>query len=127
MANINYRAMPVDDLIKEIGIQLRAAIKKRSNLGEFADQAGVTKRTLSRVVKGESVSWESILRILRALDRWDVIAALATPPDETPLEKLYSKKAKVTPSVTQKNRVSEPPFVQHLAKPFLKKTKQGGE
>ena len=54
----------------------------------LAERAGVSKRTLERIEAGQGSELVSLVRILRALDRFDGVEALIPEPPASPLEAL---------------------------------------
>jgi len=113
LADIDYRARPVADLMHEMGQQMRARIKQRGTLAAFANQSGIPTRTLTRLVNGEDVGTETLYRALRALERWDVIHALLQPPEPTPLDLLERQPRQSRHAIPP---ATQPPFEAHLAK-----------
>lgn len=80
-------ASPVDALQQEMGKALDAAIDAQGGKVAFAKKAGLNRATLYRMLRGENVSTEILLRTLRALGRVDLITALIEPPSPSPLER----------------------------------------
>ena len=80
------RGADVQALLARLGTQLKQAAKKAGSIQRLAQHAGVPRSTLYRLFAGEVVGTDSLLRVLRALDRWDVIFALLAPPNDTPIE-----------------------------------------
>jgi len=113
-ADVDYRALPVTDLMRNIGKQLRAHIKQHDTLSAFAKRSGVPSRTLTRLVSGEDVGIETLYRVLRTLERWDILSACLNPPSPTPLALLKKQNKKRT--VQEKTAVGQRPFEAHLAK-----------
>lgn len=115
MADIDYRALPIADLMREIGRQLRAHIKQQSTLSTFAKRSGVPSRTLTRLVSGGDVGIETLYRVLRTLERWDLLVALLRPPEPTPFD-LLRKQGRKRPAMPDKRSGRERrPFEAHLA------------
>jgi len=70
-----------------------SATRLRENLtqAELAAQAGVSKRTIERMEKGESVQLTNFIRVLRALDLAGKLDSLVPEPGLSPIAQLESK------------------------------------
>lgn len=77
---------PIDALQREMGKALDEAIKKQGGKVAFSKKAGLNRATLYRLLAGENVSTEVLLRTLRALGRFDLVEQLIAPPAPSPLE-----------------------------------------
>ncbi len=86
MSQIDPRAAPIEALQIELGLALDAAIDRQGGKVAFAQRAGLNRATLYRLLRGENVSTEVLLRTLRALGRWDLLAELLAAPAPSPLE-----------------------------------------
>lgn len=116
MAQNDYQAYPVADLMTEIGQQLRAAIKQQSSITAFAETHNIPRRTLTRLLAGDDVGWETVVRVLRALERWDVLVSLLQTPAPSPMELLKQQQRHAKPARSATTKPA--PFEAHLAKPF---------
>lgn len=93
MKHIDARGAPTETVIAGIGEALNAHIVARyRSVKEFCAQAGIPRSTLYRFLSGGHVSGETLVRILRALHRWDVLDGLLAPPNATPMELLARQK-----------------------------------
>ena len=77
---------PIQVVQQAIGEALSDAIEKQGGKVAFAKRAGLNRATLYRLLRGENVSTEVLLRTLRELGRTDLITLLAAPPLPSPLE-----------------------------------------
>ncbi len=77
---------PVESLQEEMGKALEDAIARQGGKVAFAKRAGLNRATLYRLLRGENVSTEVLLRTLRTLGRVDLITRLIAPPEPSPLE-----------------------------------------
>jgi len=115
-ADTDYRSLPIADLMREIGKLLRAYIKQQGTLSAFAERSGVPSRTLTRLVSGSDVGIETLYRVLRTLERWDILATLLRPPEPTPFD-LLRKQERMRPVMPDKRANRERrPFEAHLAR-----------
>ncbi len=114
-ADTDYRALPIADLMREIGRQLRAHIKQQGTLSTFAKRSGVPSRTLTRLVSGGDVGIETLYRVLRTLERWDLLAALLRPPEPTPFDLLRKQDRKRSAMPDKRFNRERRPFEAHLA------------
>lgn len=79
-------------ILSEIGERLsRARLNRNLTQAELAEEAGVSKRTIERAEKGESVQLTSFIRILRALGLGDKIDLLVPEPRLSPMAQLEAK------------------------------------
>jgi transcriptional regulator with XRE-family HTH domain len=64
------------------------AIRLSQNVSqaELARQAGVSRRTLTRMADGETISLDSFIRVMKALGLADHLAALLPDPAVRPVE-----------------------------------------
>ena len=93
MKRIDARGAAIQAVIAGIGEALSAHIAARyRSVKEFCAQAGIPRSTLYRFLSGGHVSGETLVRILRALHRWDVLDGLLAPPTATPMELLARQK-----------------------------------
>jgi transcriptional regulator with XRE-family HTH domain len=76
-------------LLAELGKRLaRLRIDRSWTQAKLAERAGVGKRTLERLEKGESVQLVNLMRALRALGLVERLDALLPEPLVRPLERL---------------------------------------
>lgn len=84
-------------ILSEIGTRLRE-YRMRMNLQqkELAYQAGVSIDTVVRLERGDNISTEKLIRVLRVLDMLENIELLVPPPPVSPilLQKLAGKERK---------------------------------
>ena len=66
------------------------AIRLSRNISqaELAGQAGVSRSTMTRIARGESISLDSFIRVIKALGLVEHLANLLPDPDVRPLELL---------------------------------------
>lgn len=77
-------------IISEIGTRIKQArIRQNLTQTDFAKSAGVSKGTLERVEKGESVQLITIVKILRHLDLLGNLENLLPESEATPIEILH--------------------------------------
>lgn len=92
MEHIDIRAVSLEVFTSEVGRRLHEHAKQQGEIKGLSKRSGVPRNTLFRLFRGEPVGTEALFRVLRALDRWDVLVPLVEPVRETPLEKLSAKK-----------------------------------
>lgn len=79
-------------ILAEIGERLgRTRLTRNLTQAELAEESGVSKRTVERAEKGESVQLTNLIRILRALDLADRIDVLVPEPGLSPLAQLEAR------------------------------------
>jgi hypothetical protein len=70
--------------LKEIGEDLRAAIKARGDIGEFAERVGMHRNTLAKALKGDPcVDIGIYVSILEGLGLLDHLQGLGAPERDT--------------------------------------------
>lgn len=90
-------------LLAELGGRLRAYRAQQGlTIKELALRAGVTPLTLLKAERGENFTMRTLLRVLRALGRIDLVEGFLPPPLESPLLLLDQKKGPLARRVRRK-------------------------
>lgn len=85
------RALSIKSISQEIGKTLKKDIKTKHLSKSFvAKKAGITNMSLYRLLKGENCSIDTLLRVLKVLEKYDAIDSLLTAIPVNPID-LYSK------------------------------------
>lgn len=82
-------------ILKEIAVRLKEyRLRRNLQQKEVAENAGVSLDTVARFERGESITLEKFLRIIRVLDMLENIEAFIPEPPPSPilLRKLQGKK-----------------------------------
>lgn len=80
--NLDFQTVPVQEVALALGEELESfRLAKNITQADLADVAGVSLRTITRLEKGEGVSLDTFIRVLRALGIADNLANLI--PDTT--------------------------------------------
>lgn len=90
--NIDYEQASIEAIQADLGqrlVQLRLA--RNVNQQQLAREAGVSRRTVTRLENGESVSLDTLLRVMRALDIVGRLAALLPDPTVRPIDRVRLK------------------------------------
>lgn len=69
----------------------RSRLARNLTQAQLARDAGVSKRTLTRLEAGESTQLTNLIRIIRALGLIAHLDALIPPPSPSPLEQLRTR------------------------------------
>ena len=95
---------PADpQLLAQLGGRLRAYRAQQGlTLKELAARAGVTPLTLLKAERGENFTMRTLLRVLRALGRLDLVEGFLPPPLESPLLLLDKKEGPLARRVRKK-------------------------
>lgn len=109
MSQIDIRAASIDSLSKHIGEALKVHAKKQGGVTALSEHSGVSRSTLNRLFSGKPVGLDSLLRVLRSLERYDVIQLLCEAPRLTPIEQWELEHGKRKP---QKNPMKVPQHKQ---------------
>lgn len=95
-------------ILLEVGTRIKQArIRKNLTQADFAKISGVSKGTLERVEKGESVQFLTIVKILRHLELLGNLENLFPESEATPIELLHQKTGKKRKRV-RKSENSDP-------------------
>jgi len=87
--NDQLSAWPAEAIEAEIGRRLEAArLAANISQAELAAEAGVSRRTITRLESGEGVSVNTLIRILRALGLEDRLAMLLPEADVSPIDRV---------------------------------------
>jgi transcriptional regulator with XRE-family HTH domain len=88
----NYTLAAVEDIERDLGQRLEAIrLAKNINQTQLAEEAGVSRRTITRLENGEGVSLDTLIRVLRALDLSDRLVALLPDPGIRPIDRVRLK------------------------------------
>ena len=123
MQHLDVKSSTIESIQKAMGEALAGFISQHSDKSAFAKETGINRVTLYRLLNGENVGTDTLLRVLRALGRYDILDLLATPPEKTPIEKL-EKNRKNTPIPKSKN--SAAPIFSPLKLSVKKEADQDG-
>lgn len=79
-------------VLASIGERLaRLRLQRNLSQAQLADEAGVSKRTLIRLEKGESSQVTNFIRVVRALGLIGNLDAFIPPPGPSPVEQLQTR------------------------------------
>ncbi len=67
---------------------LRRRLERNRTQAQLAHDAGVSKRTIERIERGESTQTSNLMRVLRALGLLDRLDLLVPPPIPSPMQQL---------------------------------------
>ena len=97
-----------DAVTKEIGQRIAdARIARRKTQAEFADAAGVSKRTVERLEDGASTQLVNLIRCLRVLERLEAFERLLPDAPPNPIEQLRRPAGR--PKRVRKSAHEQPP------------------
>ena len=86
---IDYDVASPEAIESELGQKLeRLRLSKNINQSVLAKEAGVSRRTITRVENGEGISLDTLIRVMRALGVVDRLAALLPDPTTRPVERV---------------------------------------
>ncbi len=86
---IDYDVASPEAIESELGQKLdRLRLSKNINQSALAKEAGVSRRTISRLENGEGTSLDTLIRVMRALGVVDRLAALLPDPTTRPIERI---------------------------------------
>ncbi|MBK5220629.1 MAG: helix-turn-helix transcriptional regulator [Thermoleophilia bacterium] len=76
-------------VLEELGRRLaRTRLERNQTQAQLAREAGVSKATIERLEAGDAVRTTSLIRVLRALRRLEVLDQVLPEPLPSPVERL---------------------------------------
>lgn len=82
-------------LLAEIGTRLKSLrVEQNKDQQQFAYEAGLSLRTLSRLENGHAVSFEAVLKVIRALGLIERLNLLLPTVDISPVQQAKNKQNK---------------------------------
>jgi transcriptional regulator with XRE-family HTH domain len=89
---IDYETASIDDLQTDLGQRLEALrLGRNIHQSRLAEDAGVSRRTITRLENGQSVSLDTLLRVMRALGLAGRLATLLPDPAVRPIDRVRLK------------------------------------
>lgn len=80
-------ASTTPEILVEIGARIRRfRLQQNRTIQELAAAAGLTPRTIERAERGSNPTLETVIRVLRALNRIETLDAFLPAPLASPLE-----------------------------------------
>ncbi len=85
-------AMNAEQIESEIGKRLES-VRLNQNISQqdLAEKAGVSRRTISRMENGQGVSFNTLIRVMRALNFTNQLEDLVPSLDIRPIERVQQK------------------------------------
>ncbi len=106
--SIDFTTAPVQVVTAHLAWQLdQIRLSRNISQAALARSAGVSRRTLVRLADGQSVSLESFVRVMLALDLGDSLARLLPNTEIRPLDNLVRERPRQRAS-SQADSVAEP-------------------
>jgi transcriptional regulator with XRE-family HTH domain len=90
--NIDYELASIEALQRDLGRRLEALrLGRNLQQTQLARDAGISRRTITRLESGQSVSLDTLLRVMRALGLSGRLATLLPEPSVQPVERVRFK------------------------------------
>jgi transcriptional regulator with XRE-family HTH domain len=90
--SIAYESAPLESIEADLGKRLeQIRLSRNIPQAQLAEEAGVSRRTITRLENGQGVSLDTLIRVLRALGLADRLAALLPDPSVRPIERVRLK------------------------------------
>jgi putative transcriptional regulator len=90
--NIDYHIANIDLIVADLGARLaRIRLTRNVSQADLAANAGITRRTLSRLENGQGATLDTLVRVLRGLGLESHLEALLPNPDIQPVHRLAAK------------------------------------
>lgn len=89
---LDFALAPIAEIEAEIGRRLEAArLQQNISQAELASEAGVSRRTITRLANGGGVSVETLIRLMRALGIANRLEALLPAAGISPIDRVRLK------------------------------------
>jgi transcriptional regulator with XRE-family HTH domain len=89
---VDYELASIDALQADLGHRLeQLRLGRNISQHDLARQAGVSRRTITRLETGQSVSLDTLLRVMRALGLIGRVATLLPDPEVRPIDRVRLK------------------------------------
>jgi transcriptional regulator with XRE-family HTH domain len=89
---LDFSLAPIPEIEAEIGRRLEATrLQQNISQEELAAEAGVSRRTITRLENGGGISVETLIRLMRALGIANRLEALLPEPGVTPIDRVRLK------------------------------------
>jgi len=83
---MDFSGLTDHGILQELGQRIaRQRLNANVKQAELAYEAGVSRKTLSNLENGHSVQLDSLIRILRALNKLDQLGLLLPTPEVSPI------------------------------------------
>lgn len=106
---MNFENMENEEIRKELGRRLqRERLNQDITQANLAERAGISRRTLVAAEKGEGTTLETLIRILRGMDRVARLDQFLPEPPVSPIQ-LAKLKGKVRQKASGKLRYPTQP------------------
>jgi transcriptional regulator with XRE-family HTH domain len=90
--NIDYDVASIEALQADLGRRIEALrLGRNIQQAQLATEAGVSRRTITRLESGQSVSLDTLLRVMRALGLSGRLATLLPDSSVQPVERVRSQ------------------------------------
>jgi transcriptional regulator with XRE-family HTH domain len=91
-SNVDYDVASIEALQHDLGRRIEALrLGRNIQQAQLAREAGVSRRTITRLESGQSVSLDTLLRVMRALGLSSRLATLLPEPSVQPVERVRLK------------------------------------
>jgi transcriptional regulator with XRE-family HTH domain len=88
----DYSVAPPETVVADVGRRLeRIRLGRNVSQAQLAEQAGVSRRTITRLEKGEGISLDTLIRVLRALGLADRLELLLPDASVRPIDRVRLK------------------------------------
>ena len=103
--NIDFDIAPVELVEKALCKQLsQIRLSRNINQSRLGKEAGVSRRTISRMENGEGVSLDTFIRVMRALNLTHRLEVLLPNPKIRPIERVIDGKQRLQAYTTRNHR-----------------------
>lgn len=101
--------MNAEQIENEIGKRLESVrLSQNISQQDLSDNAGVSRRTISRMENGQGVSFNTLIRVMRALKLTNQLDDLVPSLDIRPIERVQQKQVRKHASSPRKRNPSKP-------------------
>lgn len=91
----NWEAMTDDRILKQIGVFVKHhRMQQNKTQAVLAEDAGISRSTLSLLERGETVTVATLIRVLRVLDQLQIMDVFVITQHQSPLALAKAEKKK---------------------------------
>ncbi len=109
--NLSLLSMTDSAIIAEIGHNLKSIrLQKNISQQKLSEISGLDRTTISRMERDGNATLINVVRVLRALNKLDVINAFQAPPNISPMQMLKSKKKERKYASSKRRTSGDPPW-----------------
>lgn len=101
----NWKALADPAIINEICNSLKhMRLNRNMSQDELANRSGINRVTISRMEKGRAITLLTLIQVLRALDKLDILNVYIEEPEISPMQLLKQQEQQRRKASPKKNK-----------------------